>query len=149
MGEGKSPIETQEIRLLDAAGSPRLVLSAAGGMPSITLHREDGTVGLAVALDAAGRPSLTLANPVAAAPVAAVEIDDKGAHFKLDHPGGASAYLFLNNAGASGLVLIDTQGRRRLEAEVGVDGTVRVVRSRVPRQRDISSATTPPAPGTR
>lgn len=88
--------------------------------------RADGTAGLSAALDAAGRPCLTLANPDAAAPTMAVEIDDKGAHVKLDRPGGASAYVFLNNAGTSGLVLIDPAGQRRFEAIVSADVTTRV-----------------------
>lgn len=128
MSDQPSILEAGEIRLRDATGAPRLVLSALGAAPSITWLRADGTAGLSATLDAAGRPSLTLANPDAAAPTLAVEIDDKGAHVKLDRPGGASAYVFLNNAGTSGLVLIDPQGRRRFEAIVSADGTARVSR---------------------
>lgn len=128
MSDQPSTVEAGEIRLRDASGAPRLVLSARGEAPSITLLRTDGTAGLSATLDTAGRPSLTLANPDATAPTLAVEIDDKGAHVKLDRQGGASAYVFLNNAGTSGLVLIDAQGRRRFEAIVGTDGTARMTR---------------------
>ncbi len=74
-------------------------------------------------LDTAGRPAVSLANPISGGPSATMEIDDKGAHVKFDRPGGASSYLFLNNAGGSGMVLIDPKGRRRLEATVASDGT--------------------------
>jgi hypothetical protein len=56
-----------------------------------------------------------------------LEIDDKGTHLKLDHPGGASTYLFMNDAGVSGLVFEDQNGKRRYEIlrEVDADTTVR------------------------
>jgi hypothetical protein len=56
------------------------------------LLREDGAVGLNLALDAVGRPAVTLSNPTASGPAASLEIDDKGTHVKFDRPGGASAY---------------------------------------------------------
>ena len=45
---------------------------------------------------------------------------------KFDRPGGASSYLFLNNAGTSGVVLIDGKGVRRASVLVGADGKVTV-----------------------
>jgi hypothetical protein len=58
-------------------------------------------------LDGAGHGSLRLIDPDSAAPGAGKEIDDKGAHVKFDHGAGASSYVSFNNAGESGLVLID------------------------------------------
>lgn len=116
------PITSQEIRIVDARGKPRILISAKDGTPTIVLLRADGETGASVALDVDGRPAVKLANPVAGGPVAALEIDDKGAHVKFDRKGGASAYLFLNNLGGSGVVLIDPAGKRRLDAIVAPDG---------------------------
>lgn len=123
------PVSTQELRIVDAQGHPRMLLSALHGAPEIVLLREDGSTGARVALDAAGRPALTLLNPLAAGPHATVEIDDKGAHLLLERPGGASSYLFLNNAGVSGVVLIAADGQRRLSATLAADGSSRIERA--------------------
>lgn len=122
------PVTTQELRIVDAQGRPKMLLSALNGVPEIVLLREDGSTGARVALDAAGRPALTLLNPLAAGPHATVEIDDKGAHLLLERPGGASAYLFLNNAGGSGVVSIAADGQR-LSATLAADGTSRIERA--------------------
>ncbi|UZE49848.1 hypothetical protein ONR75_03370 [Rhodopseudomonas sp. P2A-2r] len=127
--DGQPPaIVTQEIRIVDDQGNARLLLSAKSGVPVIQMLRPDGEPGLAITLDQAGRPSIKLANPATAAPSAALEIDDKGAHVKFDRPGGASSYLFLNNFGAAGVVLLDTKGVRRLNVLTASDGTASVER---------------------
>ncbi|MGZ9721984.1 hypothetical protein [Rhizobium miluonense] len=128
MADLPPPVTTQEIRIVDEQGQARLILSANGGGPTILLLRKDGTTGASVKLDAADRPTVVLANPNPSWPSAAMEIDDKGAHVKFDRPGGASSYLFLNNAGGSGVVLIDTTGKRRLDALVGADGSSKIER---------------------
>jgi hypothetical protein len=117
-------VVTRELRVVDASGKTRLLLSAVSGQPLFQLLLADGTPAITAALDDAGHGSIKLQNPDRQAPVASLEIDDKGSHVKLDRPGGASTYLFLNNAGASGLVLIDAKGKRRFAAIVGADGTV-------------------------
>ncbi|MDF0488513.1 hypothetical protein PX554_10260 [Sphingomonas sp. H39-1-10] len=122
------PMTTQELRIVDAQGHPRILMSAKDGVPTIVLVGLDGKPGATVALDAANRPSVTLTNPDPALPSAALAIDDKGAHVKFDRPGGASSYLFLNNQGVSGVVLIDAAGRRRLDATVAADGTPTIER---------------------
>ncbi|TWB45005.1 hypothetical protein FBZ98_1167 [Rhizobium sp. ERR 922] len=122
------PVMTQEIRIVDEQGQTRLVLSAKGSGPTIQILRKDGRAGASVTLDAADRPRLTLSNPDPALPTAALEIDDKGAHVKFDRPGGASSYLFLNNAGGSGVVLIDITGKRRVDATVAADGSSTIER---------------------
>jgi hypothetical protein len=113
---------------VDAQGKPRILISAKDGTPTIVLLRADGETGASVALDVDGRPAVKLSNPVAGGPVAALEIDDKGAHVKFDRKGGASAYLFLNNLGGSGVVLIDPAGKRRLDAIVAPDGKTTIER---------------------
>lgn len=123
------PIVTQEVRIVDAQGRPRILLSASSGKPLFVMLRDDGQIGTEVALDEAGRPSVSLANPDPNGPTATLAVDDKGAHVKFDRPGGASSYLFLNNAGGSGVVLIDTKGVRRLQATVDADGITQIERN--------------------
>jgi len=122
------PIVTQEIRIVDAEGHPRILLSAKNGTPTIMLLGTDGKVAITAKTDQTGHPAITLANPVDGGPTAALEVDDKGAHVRFDHPQGSSAYLFLNNQGVSGTVLIDTDGKRRLQMSVAADGTPTVQR---------------------
>ncbi|OAN59895.1 hypothetical protein A7X12_01985 [Sphingomonas sp. TDK1] len=117
---------TSEVRIVDPAGTPRIVLSAADGRPAIVLIGHDAKPAATVALDGNDRPSIKLANPEPGAPTAVIEIDDKGAHVKFDRAGGASSYLFLNNAGTSGVVLIDGAGFRRASVLLGADGKVTV-----------------------
>jgi len=127
-----TPVTTQEVRIVDAHGHPRIVLSAKNGQPSIVLLRKDSSAGATVALDADDRPAITLTNPDPAGPVAALEIDDKGAHVKFDKPDGASSYLFLNNGGASGVVLIDGKGVRRASVVLSADGKLSIEGDRPP-----------------
>jgi hypothetical protein len=126
MDAAPPPIVTQEIRIVDAQGRTRLRLSATSGAPVIVLMRPDGSTGAEVALDAAGLASVTLNNPDPRGPSAALEVDDKGAHVKFDRPGGASSYVFLNNAGGSGLVLVDAHGTRRLAATTDAPGATTI-----------------------
>jgi hypothetical protein len=123
------PIVTQEVRIVDAQGHPRILLSASSGKPVLMMLRADGQTATEIALDEAGRPSVSLANPDSNGPTATLAVDDKGAHVRFDRPGGASSYVYLNNAGGSGVVLIDTKGVRRLQATVDADGITQVERS--------------------
>ena len=122
------PIVTQEIQIVDSQGRPRILLSARAGEPVIEMLRSDSQPGFVMTLDPAGRPSIKLSNPEAAGPTAALEIDDKGAHVKFDRPGGASSYLFLNNLGGSGVVILDTKGARRLDILTAPDGSTSIDR---------------------
>ena len=119
-------LSTDELQIVDALGRPRLLLSAKSGAAMIRLIGEDGNVGAEITLGSDGRPSVKLGNSDTGGPTAWFEVDDKGAHVKFDRPGGASSYLFLNNAGASGVVLIDNHGVRRLNAVLNADGDSRV-----------------------
>ena len=122
------PIVTQEIQIVDAQGRPRMLLSARSGEPIVELLRKNGQPSLTMTLDPSGRPSIKFDNPDPAAPTAALEIDDKGAHVKFDRPGGASSYLFLNNLGGSGVVILDTKGTRRLTILTAPDGSTNIER---------------------
>ncbi len=122
------PIVTPEVRIVDEQGHPRLLLSAKDGTPKIQLFRSDGRLGSAVSLDGEGRPSIKLENINANGPTAVLGIDGKGAHVKFDRSGGASSYLFLSDAGASGIVLIDSRGVRWLNAVIDPDGAASIER---------------------
>jgi hypothetical protein len=64
-----------------------------------------------------------LHNPADGASDAASEIAAKGSHVKCDRSDGSSAYLFLNNAGESGVFLTDNHGKRRISMIVKEDET--------------------------
>jgi hypothetical protein len=128
MDEASRPIVTQEIRIVDEQGQTRLLLSAKGGNSKVQLLRSDGEIGSEISLDGGGFPAVKLANADPNGPMAVIEIDAKGAHVKLDGLGGASSYLFLNNAGGSGVVLLDTRGIRRLNAIIASDGAAKIER---------------------
>ena len=99
-----SPVITDEIKIVDSQGHPRIIMSAKSGNPVIRLLQTDGAPSVEILLDTTGHPAVKLANPDLKGPTAALAVDDKGTHVKFDRPGGASSYLFLNNAGESGLV---------------------------------------------
>ena len=122
------PLVTREIRLVDSSGKTRILLSTRADVPSIQLLQPNGVVGLSAILDEAGRGSVSIHNPDATGPSVALEIDDKGSHVKFDRPGGASAYLFLNNSGQSGIVFLDALGKRRFNIQVHTNGDVIVQR---------------------
>ncbi|WP_416067334.1 hypothetical protein ACK9YZ_31105 [Rhizobium sp. ZK1] len=119
-------IQAEELQIVDSEGKARIRLSAIGGTPSIELLKPDGAGAASLTLDGNGRPSLSLSNVAPDGPTAVLEIDDKGAHIKFDREGGASTYLFLNNAGGSGVVFYDAQGERRLSLIVGADGKIAI-----------------------
>jgi hypothetical protein len=128
MAEQNTPLNTRELRIVDASGTPRIVLTAESGQPAFRVLGDDGTAMVSIALDSGGHASLKLSNRDAKLPTASIGIDDKGAHVKFDKPGGASSYLFLNNAGESGIVLIDKLGARRLDILLPANGDAVVQR---------------------
>jgi hypothetical protein len=115
-------ISTSELRIVDPAGNVRLVLASAAEGPSVRLLSSDGVARAALALGSSDQPSLKLLSPDPSQPSAALEVDDKGVHVRFDRPAGGASYVFLNNEGASGVVLIDTNGVRRLEAVLAPNG---------------------------
>ncbi|WCK69501.1 hypothetical protein [Agrobacterium tumefaciens] len=119
-------IKPEELQIVDSEGKARIRLSALHGTPSVKLLNPDGTGAASLKLEGDGRPSLSLNNLSSDGPTAILEIDDKGAHIKFDCEGGASSYLFLNNAGGSGVVFYDAQGERRLSLVVGADGKIAI-----------------------
>ena len=90
-------LKLQELRIVDESGRVCIVLSAHSGVPSIQLLGSDGSALLSASLSKDGFGAVKIENPNTSGSVAAIEVDDKGAHVKFDRPGGASSYLFLNN----------------------------------------------------
>ena len=123
-----SPVITDEIKIVDSQGHPRIIMSAKSGNPVIRLLQTDGAPSVEVLLDSTGHPAVKLANPDIKGPTAALAVDDKGTHVKFDRSGGASSYLFLNNAGESGVVFVDANGVRRLNVLVGLDNDAKIER---------------------
>jgi hypothetical protein len=121
-----SRVITDEITIVDSQGHPRIIMSARAGNPVIRVLQTNEALGIEVLLDSTGHPAVKLANPDPNGPTAVLEVDDKGTHVMFARPGGASSYLFLNNAGASGVVLVDSNGVRRLDVLVGSDNNVKM-----------------------
>src|SRR6266403_4884668 len=120
------PVVTEAITIVDSDGHPRLLLSAKAGVPKIEMLQTNGQSSFEVALDSAGYPAMKLSNPDATGPAATLEVVETGTHVKFSRPGGGASYLFLNNAGGSGVVLIDVNGVRRLVALAPADGSVKI-----------------------
>jgi len=120
------PLVAPELHIVDGEGRRRLSLSAVSGSPSIQMFTPEGRPSFAVSLDAAGRAALRLANADDSGPTAVLEVVETGTHVKFVRPGGGASYLFLNNAGGSGVVLIDSTGTRRLVALAPADGSVKI-----------------------
>jgi hypothetical protein len=120
------PLVAPELHIVDGDGRRRLSLSAVSGSPSIQMFAPDGRPSFAVSLDTAGRAALRLGNADDSGPTAVLEVVETGTHVKFVRPGGGASYLFLNNAGGSGVVLIDANGTRRLVALAPADGSVKI-----------------------
>jgi hypothetical protein len=116
-------LTTTELNIVDAQGRPRLRLSAASTVPTLQMFNDKGGVALEVSLDNTSYPSIALMNPTGGS-TASLAVDPKGAHVKFDRPGGASSYLFLNDEGVSGVVLLDKTGKRRYELLLNADSSV-------------------------
>ena len=124
MTSNNPPLKTTRLSIVDDEGKERIGLSFERQKPTIQLFREDGSPALIMTLDSAQHPSVHLLNPDSTGPTIVLEVDNKGSHVKMDRPGGASSYLFLNDKGDSGVSLIDTHGVRRLLLLLKSDSTV-------------------------
>ena len=77
--------------------------ASKSGSPIIKMLRTNGQSSFEVALDSTGRPSMKLSNPASAGPTATLEVVETGTHVRFIRPTGGANYLFLNNAGVSGI----------------------------------------------
>jgi len=125
-GKVTPKIQAEELEIVDLAGNTRIRLSASDETPSIDLLTAGGSSSASLRLNGDGRPSLLFNNLTPDGPTAILEIDDKGAHIKFNRETGASTYLFLNNAGGSGVVIYDAEGQRRLSIVVAPDGKISI-----------------------
>jgi hypothetical protein len=124
----RTHLRVRQIDIVDEAGRVCMTLSTIHSAASIRLFGSDGSEKMIVSLDSSGHGSVQIANPQSSGPSAALAVDDKGAHVKFDRPGGASSYLFLNNAGESGAVFLDNTGKRRLDLLVTPSGATEIHR---------------------
>lgn len=131
------PTRIRELNIVDEHGRVCMTLSASDQIPAVDLLDSSGEKRITMSVDKRGYGAVRLSNPNLSGPVVSVEIDDKGAHVKFDRPGGAASYLFLNNSGGSGVVLIDSKGLRRLDMMVDPSGETKF------RRYDKSSSATP------
>jgi hypothetical protein len=68
------PVITDEIKIVDSQGHPRIIMSARAGNPVIQLLETNGAIGMEVLLDSTGRPAVKLANPDLKGPTAVLEV---------------------------------------------------------------------------
>nr|WP_174506708.1 hypothetical protein [Acinetobacter sp. Marseille-Q1620] len=126
MGNFTEKLKLRELEIVDENDQPRIRLSVDNGRPAIQLLQENGAIAGHIEIDKSGYPNIQLLSTPDKTLSLRLEVDSKGMHLKFDHQNGASNYLFLNNAGTSGLVMIDSQSRRRFAATVTAQGEVNI-----------------------
>jgi hypothetical protein len=132
-----SNLRVRRLDIVDERGKIFMTLSAPNQVPTLELLDSSGQKRITMSVEEGGYGAVRLSNPSPSGPVASLEIDNKGAHVKFDRPGGASSYLFLNNSGGSGVVLLDSNGSRKLDLMIAPSGETEF------RRYDQSSSTTP------
>lgn len=99
----KKIIIANEFRLNDAEGKTKISISAGdNGQSAIRFYNDKGQEKIEISLD------------------------DQGTHIHLSGLDRQETYLFQKNSGATGLVLTDAAGERRLEVTVGPDSAPQV-----------------------
>lgn len=94
--QNRNVITANEIQLVDSKGRRSAVL----------------------AVDDLGFSALKLYDPSTQIVKVEISLDDKGSHCWMAGENKQQSYIFLKKTGASGLVLIDRDGVRRLEAMI-------------------------------
>lgn len=117
-------IKTEELHITDSKGNSKIVLAVKDDITTIQFNQKEGKPGMSITLDQDGLAAIKLVNPNPELPSTILEVDDKGTHIRFDHPKGNSAYLFLNNAGASGIVMNAAKEDRRYQVVVSENGEV-------------------------
>lgn len=120
MMENKT-VTANSFELVDEKGNIRAIFSALTNGVSLTFSDASGKTQLKMAADNAGLSSLSMYDTEGKEKVG-ISLDDQGTHVHLGGTDKQESYLFLKNSGASGLVMTDKNGERRLEAKVGPDG---------------------------
>ncbi len=126
MGEIQQKLKLRELEIVDEHDLPRIRLSVEQGVASIQLLNSQGNVATRIEMDELGFSKIQLTSAPEPLINVKLELDPKGSHIKFDHQNGASNYLFLNNQGVSGLVMLDTQQQRKFAVTVDEQGRVKV-----------------------
>lgn len=121
MNNDKKVITAHEFQLIDPNGNIRAVLTSSDSGADLVFSDTKGKSQLKLSTGEGGLSALNMYD-IAGQEKISVSVDDKGTHVYLAGAGKQESYLFLKNSGASGLVLTDKEGNRRLEAKVGPDG---------------------------
>jgi len=120
MDDQKVIITANEFHLTDLKGKVRVVLTATENGAGFTFANEEGNSQLKIASSDDGLSVISMYDKAGVEKIG-ISLDDKGTHVHMTGTGKQESYLFLKNSGASGLVLTDSDGNRRLEAKVGPD----------------------------
>jgi hypothetical protein len=120
MDNEKVIITANEFRLTELSGKVRATLTATDNGAGFTFANEEGNSQLSITSSDAGFSSIRIYDKAGVEKIG-ISLDDKGTHVHLAGTGKQESYLFLKNSGASGLVLTDSNGNRRLEAKVCTD----------------------------
>jgi hypothetical protein len=120
MDDQKVIITANEFRLTDLKAKVRVVLTATENGARFTFADEEGNSQLKITSSDTGLSVISMYDKTGVEKIG-ISLDDKGTHVHLAGIGKQESYLFLKNSGASGLVLTDSNGNRRLEAKVGPD----------------------------
>jgi len=120
MKNEKKVIVANEFRLLDPNGNTRAVFSAAADSVDFAISNAKGIPQIKLSANDSGLSSFNLYDAEGQEKIE-ISVDDQGTHIHLAGEGKQESYLFLKNTGASGLVLTDKDGNRRVEAKVGSD----------------------------
>lgn len=101
-------IETEELRLVDAAGTVRAVLEMVRSCPSLTMMNEDGSVALELILSKDG-PSIRLADDRGQTRLFLGAIRGTSRLGMADADGSQRLFLGVNSAGKPSMHLYDTE----------------------------------------
>jgi hypothetical protein len=114
-------LAAHEFQLIDSNGNIRVLLTTSdNGVVDLTFTTTKGKGLLKLSTSDDGLSSVNMYDDSGKEKVG-IAVDDKGTHVHLAGEDKQESYLFLKNSGASGIVLTDRQGNRRLEAKVGPD----------------------------
>ena len=120
MDTHKKIVKANEFQLVDANGVVRALLTATDDGVSFTLSGTKGDSRIKLSAGNDGLSGLTILDDKGADKIE-ISLDDKGTHMHLAGEGKQESYIFLKNRGATGLVMTDRQGERRIAVTIGPD----------------------------
>ena len=120
MDTDKKIVTANEFQLVDANGAVRALLTAIDDGVSFTLSGTKGDARIKLSAGNDGLSGLTILDDKGADKIE-ISLDDKGTHMHLAGEGKQESYIFLKDSGATGLVMTDRQGERRIAVTIGPD----------------------------